>query len=164
MGKLKNNQSGFGTAETLLVVVIVAIVAFVGWYVYNSNKTASKTLSNATQVSNAANPKFAKAPVKAVSSTTAAQAGSQAKLIQTSLEAYFKVNKAYPGDLTTAPLLNTGVSGLTEASFTAPAGTKFVYKPSPSSCTTAANNCKSYTLEALDTSTGKVIVVETAKS
>jgi len=164
MGKLRDNQAGFGAIETVLLVVVVAVIGFVAWYVYKANNNANKTLNQATQVSSTS-PHFAKTPAKTTANTAAAQASAQAKLIQSALEAYYKANQAYPGDLTPANLVNLpGVSGVTSDTFTAPAGTKFDYKPAPSGCTTAAKDCKSYVLEALDTSTNTVITVVTSKA
>lgn len=51
MGKLRNNQKGFGTVEIILIVVIVALIGVVGWFVYkNHNKTtpSSTTTANTT--------------------------------------------------------------------------------------------------------------------
>jgi len=57
----QNNQRGMGLVETLLVVVIVAILAFAGWYVYDSNKKTNKiydtTNQTATSQTTATKPK-----------------------------------------------------------------------------------------------------------
>ncbi|MDB5163620.1 MAG: hypothetical protein JWS12_237 [Candidatus Saccharibacteria bacterium] len=45
----KLNSRGFSAVEGLLILVIVGIIGFVGWYVYKSNKDANKSLSNASQ-------------------------------------------------------------------------------------------------------------------
>jgi hypothetical protein len=42
MGKLKYKQSGFSAVEALLILVIVGIVGFTGWYVYHAQTTANK--------------------------------------------------------------------------------------------------------------------------
>jgi len=47
-----NFQLGIGSLETLLIIVILAIAGFAGWYVYESNKKANNSYSNASQVSN----------------------------------------------------------------------------------------------------------------
>ncbi len=65
MGKLHNNQSGFGAVEILLGLIFVAIVAFTGVYVahnHSSNKaavstTASKTSTPTTTTPAATTPK-----------------------------------------------------------------------------------------------------------
>lgn len=46
---MKKNQLGFGTIETLLIVVIVGIVGTVGWFVYNSQKKTNDILDKTTQ-------------------------------------------------------------------------------------------------------------------
>ncbi|MEI7683174.1 MAG: hypothetical protein WCJ24_02650 [Candidatus Saccharibacteria bacterium] len=44
MNKLKNNQSGFGALELILIIVVVGLLGLVGWYVFNKNnsKTTNK--------------------------------------------------------------------------------------------------------------------------
>ncbi|MDB5170525.1 MAG: hypothetical protein JWO35_219 [Candidatus Saccharibacteria bacterium] len=54
MSKLRNNQSGFSAVETILVLVILALIGVVGWYVYSTNSKTSKILSEAgTQTASA---------------------------------------------------------------------------------------------------------------
>lgn len=53
MGKLKNNQSGFGAVEGILVLVIVVLIGVVGYMVYHNHKTkttpaVSKTVAKST--------------------------------------------------------------------------------------------------------------------
>ncbi len=50
MGKLKNNQDGFGTLELILILVIVVLIGVVGWFVYdrNQNKSSQNTSTTAT--------------------------------------------------------------------------------------------------------------------
>jgi hypothetical protein len=45
MGKLRTHQLGFSGIEGLLVIVLVAMLGFVGWYVWHSGQTASQTLT-----------------------------------------------------------------------------------------------------------------------
>jgi Tfp pilus assembly protein FimT len=47
MKKRKKDQSGFAHLEKLLLLVIVAIIAFVGWYVFHSVSQADKNLNSA---------------------------------------------------------------------------------------------------------------------
>jgi hypothetical protein len=42
----KLNQKGFGAIEALLILIIVAGLGFVGWYVMNSNKQTKDQVSN----------------------------------------------------------------------------------------------------------------------
>ncbi|MEI6755905.1 MAG: PsbP-related protein [bacterium] len=42
---MKNRQNGFGTIEALLVLVVVGILGFTGWYVYNANHKSSANLT-----------------------------------------------------------------------------------------------------------------------
>ncbi len=48
MGKLQKNLSGFGAVEVVLVLFIVGLLGFVGWFVHNSNKKASDNLRPVT--------------------------------------------------------------------------------------------------------------------
>ncbi len=50
MGKLKNNQSGFGAVEVLLGLIFVAIVAFIGVYVAHNRNNTAKTSSSITSI------------------------------------------------------------------------------------------------------------------
>lgn len=40
---MKSNQKGFGVIEGLLAVIAIALVGFVGFYVYNANKETDKS-------------------------------------------------------------------------------------------------------------------------
>lgn len=42
-----NNQRGFSTVETALVLVIVGLIAFIAWYVFKSSSDTSTTLNTA---------------------------------------------------------------------------------------------------------------------
>jgi hypothetical protein len=44
--KKQQNQSGFSIIHALLIVVIVAIIGFAGYYVYNAQKNNNETLNN----------------------------------------------------------------------------------------------------------------------
>ncbi len=91
-----------------------------------------------------------------------AQAKSQAEAIESMLESYFTNYGYYPGDLTPGPLISQpGFSGGSASNFTAPSGTKFIYSPSPSGCTTDNQQCQHYTLEAAETNG---TVIDTIKS
>lgn len=48
MAKIRNYQSGFGAIETLLLLLIVGLIGFTGWYVYSSQQEASKNLTTAS--------------------------------------------------------------------------------------------------------------------
>jgi hypothetical protein len=41
------NQKGFSAVEGLLIVIILGLLGFVGWYVHSAQSTTSKTLDNA---------------------------------------------------------------------------------------------------------------------
>lgn len=59
MGKLHKNQSGFGTVEIILIVIIIGLLGAVGWFVYdrNHNKaTPSPAGTTTTTASTATKP------------------------------------------------------------------------------------------------------------
>lgn len=47
MGKRKRFGDGFAPVETLLVLVIIAIIGFVAWFVVHAKHNTDKTLSTA---------------------------------------------------------------------------------------------------------------------
>lgn len=53
MGKVSKNQSGYSTVEVILLAVIVLLIGFIGWYVYNASNNAYDTY-NSTPNSNVA--------------------------------------------------------------------------------------------------------------
>jgi predicted lipoprotein with Yx(FWY)xxD motif len=71
-GMKKNNQRGYSPIEIFLVVVIVGLIAFIGWYVFHAKSDINTTLGNAesgqTQL-----PKQAVKKPAASSTTTASQ-------------------------------------------------------------------------------------------
>jgi len=73
---MKLNSKAFSTIESLLVVVIIAIVGGTGYYVYNANKTTNATLSSAAKDASSS-PKFSskKPAVKSPSKQTDSVAG-----------------------------------------------------------------------------------------
>lgn len=44
---MKKNQKGFGAIEGLLILVIVGLIGFVGWYVFHAKTDTDKSLSSA---------------------------------------------------------------------------------------------------------------------
>jgi hypothetical protein len=50
---MRKNQKGFSAVEGLLIFIIVAIIAGVGWYVWDSNKKTNNILNSADKSSNA---------------------------------------------------------------------------------------------------------------
>ena len=74
--------------------------------------------------------------------------------IQGYLEAYWANNGYYP---TKADYSTLSSAGATTDTFSFPAGIHFTYSPSPSGCTTAAQNCQHYTLDALDTNNNAIV-------
>src|SRR5262249_53344198 len=55
MGTIQK-QKGFGAVEALLILVIIGMLGFTGWYVWHAKQTADKTLS----ADNSSTPTFKK--------------------------------------------------------------------------------------------------------
>lgn len=49
---MKKSQKGFALVEGLLTVIAIALIVFVGYYVWHSQKQTNKTLDTATNTSN----------------------------------------------------------------------------------------------------------------
>jgi hypothetical protein len=80
MVSIKRDEHGIGHIESLLVVVIVAIIGFTGWYVYHTKQNSDKALNAAASTSNNAGPRFTK---KATSSSPAASGSTSNASLQT---------------------------------------------------------------------------------
>lgn len=65
----KRDERGVGHVEIVLLVVVVALIGFVGWFVYHAKQNADQTLNAASTTSTSAQPNFAKN--KNATSTTA---------------------------------------------------------------------------------------------
>lgn len=77
------------------------------------------------------------------------------------LAEYDANNGYYPGTLDPAQILPKGNSSSLNM-FTPPTGVKYLYKVSPTGCTTEAKNCQSYTLNAVQTANGSVIASQSS--
>ncbi len=60
MISINKNEKGYGAVEIILVIVIVAAIGFVGWFVYHTKQNSDKALDQATSTSQNAGPHFAK--------------------------------------------------------------------------------------------------------
>ena len=81
MISIKRDERGTGHLEMALLVVIVAIIGFVGWFVYHAKQNADQTLNTASASATSAGPHFAK-----TKSTTASASTNNASL-QSDLQA-----------------------------------------------------------------------------
>jgi Flp pilus assembly protein TadG len=73
MRKLGKDQSGFSAIEAVLVIVIIGVIAFVGWDVLHAKTSSDKVLDAATKSSAAP----ATATTTKSTSTTASTASTQ---------------------------------------------------------------------------------------
>jgi len=58
--KIKTDQKGFSLVESLLVIIAVAVVAFVGYYVYHTNQQSQAKLEAANKSTESSNHKSTK--------------------------------------------------------------------------------------------------------
>jgi uncharacterized protein HemX len=79
MVSIKRDERGIGHLEGVLVIVIVAVIGFVGWYVYHTKQNSDTALNNAASTSNGAGPRF----TKNTKSTAAANASTSNASLQT---------------------------------------------------------------------------------
>jgi uncharacterized protein HemX len=70
MASTHKNQRGFSTVEGVLVVVALALIGFVGWYVYHTKQTSDKALNAAASTSNNAGPRFGSAKTATATGST----------------------------------------------------------------------------------------------
>jgi cytoskeletal protein RodZ len=70
------NKAGFSTIEALLIIVIIALLAFVGGFVWHSKQTADKTLTAATSSSSSSSTVKQQAKATTPTSPSATQAAS----------------------------------------------------------------------------------------
>jgi predicted negative regulator of RcsB-dependent stress response len=74
---MNKDQKGLALLESLLILVIVALIGFIGWYVWNSNKKTNVSLNNANKSSNVA-PQIKAAKKSSGSNTSATTSESMA--------------------------------------------------------------------------------------
>lgn len=68
----KANQIGFSIIEVLLILIVVSILGFTGWYVYHAKQASNKNYSAAASLSA---PAYKKKAATAVTTTTNAYVG-----------------------------------------------------------------------------------------
>jgi prepilin-type N-terminal cleavage/methylation domain-containing protein len=81
------NQKGFTAIESVLVIVILAIIGGTGYYIYQAN-------NKSTDTQNAAQTATASTTVASTTGKSAAAAGAQAKLVYANLLKDFNKNGA----------------------------------------------------------------------
>lgn len=86
----KFNQKGFGLVEGLLITIIVLLVGFIGYYVYNAQKDADKNLSKPANTSTTQTT--AKKKVVAQNDFTITEWGIQGKIDATVTPQYKVTN------------------------------------------------------------------------
>lgn len=48
MNKVSKNEYGFGVVEGLLIVIVILLISFIGYYVWHASKTTDKDLTSST--------------------------------------------------------------------------------------------------------------------
>ena len=67
---MKRDQSGFGAVEGLLMVIIVGLLGFMGWYVYHAMQNTNNTYKAVTATNMSTGPKFGTKASKHATTTT----------------------------------------------------------------------------------------------
>ncbi len=99
-----------------------------------------------------------------ISDATKQEATQKVYAIDGRLEAYQTQYGYYPSDIAPSTFAGDGCTGDGCTSmFAPPTGVHFVYTPSPSGCTTVAQSCQHFTLDAVD-SGGNLIFEKTSIS
>jgi type II secretory pathway pseudopilin PulG len=88
------NQKGIALLETLLILLILTIIGFGGYYVWNSQKQTDKSLSSAEKASQTTST----AKSSAQKYLTIKEWGVKIKLSSTDSGAYYKVDEQTPRD------------------------------------------------------------------
>lgn len=122
MSKL-NNHSGFSAVEALLILIIVGILGFTGWYVYHAKQTSNKDYSAAA---NSTVPSYKK---KTATKPTATVAPDPYTGWKSASLKYEKVAYKYPSDWT-----------VTDKSASSPKGAGCVYPGTDNVILTSPSN------------------------
>jgi predicted lipoprotein with Yx(FWY)xxD motif len=69
----KNNQRGFSPIETVLVLVIIGLIAFITWYVFRTKSNTDTTLGNAATTQTEVSKDNSKATATTPKTTAASQ-------------------------------------------------------------------------------------------
>jgi len=93
MSKIHKEQAGFSAIETILVIVIVGAIGFVGWYVYHSKQNSDAVLNTASTVSASTTGK------KATTSSSQPAAGTDNQSLQSDLSGLATSNNQSNSDL-----------------------------------------------------------------
>jgi Tfp pilus assembly protein PilV len=87
----RSDQAGFSIVETLLILVIISILGFTGWYVYHAKQTSNKNYST----NNSTVPTYKKKTTAKAAATTDPYAGWRTATLK-----YEQVSYRYPADWT----------------------------------------------------------------
>ena len=81
--KLSKHQQGFAAVEAILIVIVLGIIGFTGWFVYHSKQSTDKTLNQASTTTQTAGQKKSslKGPSYAQQSATQVAPASKAATI-----------------------------------------------------------------------------------
>lgn len=90
---LKKNQSGMGVVEAFLILIVVAMLGFIGWFVWRAQQSADKTYEDTGKVT-------------AVQPSTAAEQKSVGKLKKYCVT-YEKLCFNYPADWSVSATVDT---------------------------------------------------------
>lgn len=93
MRKIGKSQAGFSAVEVVLLIVIVGVIGFVGWYVYHAKQNSDTVLNSAAHTS-ASSTKS-----KTTGSTATPAPGTDNQSLQTDLNGLTTSNNQSNADL-----------------------------------------------------------------
>ncbi len=76
----RTKENGFSPIETILVLVIVGMVSFIGWYVYHARNNANKDLNSAASTSQSLTPASKEASSAAANAAITTKGSDDASL------------------------------------------------------------------------------------
>ena len=100
MYKKYNGNDGFSAIETVLVLVFVGVIGFVGWYVYHAKQSTNKVFSSSS-TSLSSTPKKTTA-ASSTTSTASTVGGTSASAIQANINSISNLVSQNDSDLTAA--------------------------------------------------------------
>lgn len=166
-GPIQVNSVNHKHRHALLVILGIIILAGLGggaFALLHSSQQPKKTVASTT--ASAQSSKATSTASSSLAPAIQAAAQSYAAIISMHLTAYNAIQSSYPASLDAAQInsvLGSSGPGLQqlEKILTPPSGEKYSYVASPKGCSTAANNCTSYTLSVIQISNGQVLATVT---
>src|SRR4051812_7327602 len=78
---MKSNQKGFSAVEGLLILVVVCLIGFIGWYVWRTKSQTDKSLNTAASTSATASTSKNTASPQKIAGTTVSTPDNEASIV-----------------------------------------------------------------------------------